>query len=135
MMARLATEPETVEKGRRVFAERETLLEFTARVVAEPETLAEITAGWSRMVTKPRKYIKFLKRAKSLRRSANSSKTCRQPQTFQKIQKGEEPHKKVYTTRVVYTKACQRSCPAAAGTHSKGARQNVVTIPMGGRRA
>jgi len=43
-----------------VVAERETLLEFTVRVVAEPETLAEITAGWSKMVTKPRKCIRFL---------------------------------------------------------------------------
>ena len=36
-------------------AERETLLELTVRVVAEPETLAEITAGWSQMVTAPKK--------------------------------------------------------------------------------
>ena len=136
MMVKLVTEPETVVKSRRVVAERETLLEFTVRVVAEPETVAEITAGWSQMVTKPKKYIKFLKRAKSLRRSTNSSKKCKQPQTFQKLQKKRyETHKKVYTTRVVSTTACQRICPVAAGTHNKGARQNAVTIPMGGRRA
>ena len=79
MMVRLVTEPETVVESRRVVAERETLLEFTVRVVAEPETLAEITAGWSQMVTKPRKFLKFLKRGKSLRRSANSSKKRKQP--------------------------------------------------------
>ena len=45
MMVKLVTEPETVEKSRRVVAERETLLEFTVRVVAEPETLAEIRQG------------------------------------------------------------------------------------------
>ena len=53
MMVRLVTEPETDVKSRRVVADRERLLEFTARVVAEPETLAETTAGWSKMVTKP----------------------------------------------------------------------------------
>ena len=85
MMVRLAAEPETVVKIRRVVAERETLLEFTVRVVAEPETLAQITARWSQMATKPRKFVKFVKRGKSLRRSANSSKKCKQPQTFQKF--------------------------------------------------
>ena len=64
-MVKLVAEPETVVKIRRVVAERETLLEFTVRVVAEPETLAEITAGWSKMVTKPRTCIGFLKREKA----------------------------------------------------------------------
>ena len=71
-------------------AERETLLEFTVRVVAEPETLAEITAGWSKMVTKPRTCIGFLN-------TPQKDTTCR---THTKTTK------KVYTTRVVYTKAC-----------------------------
>ena len=61
MMVRLVTKPETVVESRRVVAERETLLEFTVRVVAKPETLAEITAGWSQMVTKPTKFLEFLR--------------------------------------------------------------------------
>ena len=86
------------------------------------------------MVTKPRKCIKFLKRGKSLieQKKVNS---LRHSKNYQNAMKPTKTTQKVYTTRVVYTKACQRIFPVAAGTHNKGARQNAVTIPMGGRRA
>ena len=69
-------------------AERETLLEFTVRVVAEPETLAEITAGWSKMVTKPRKCIGFL--------------NTPQKHKMQEAHKKHRHQKTVYASRVVY---------------------------------
>ena len=101
-------------------AERETLLEFTVRVVAEPETLAEITAGWSKMVTKPRKCIGFLN-------TPQKTTKCRKP-----THKNTDT-KKQYTPARSYTPAFV--FPVGAGTQNKGARQNAVTIPMGGRRA
>ena len=100
-------------------AEHEKLLELTVRVVAEPETLAEITAGWSKMVTKPRKCIRFLN-------TPQKTTKCRKPTTKHRHQKT------VYASRVVYATVFS---PVGAGTQNKGARQNAVTIPMGGRRA
>ena len=75
-------------------AERETLLEFTVRVVAEPETLAEITAGWSQMVTKPRKCIGFLN-------------TPQKPQKRRKPTKNTDTTNK-YTPAGSYTPALAR---------------------------
>ena len=75
-------------------AERETLLEFTVRVVAEPETLAEITAGWSQMVTKPRKCIGFLN-------------TPQQPQKCYEAHKNTDTTTK-YTPAGSYTPALAR---------------------------
>ena len=102
-------------------AERETLLEFTVRVVAEPETLAEITAGWSKMVTKPRKCIGLLNRPPK-------TTTCRKPT---KTPTPKNSIRQQGRIRQRLPKDC--SC---GGWHSnKGARHNAVTIPMGGRRA
>ena len=103
-------------------AERETLLEFTVRVVAEPETLTEITAGWSKLVTKPRTCIGFLN-------TPQKTTKCRKPQ------KNTDSQKTVYASKVVYATVCLLFFPVGAGTQNKGARQNAVTIPMGGRRA